>query len=138
MLRSSGYPNGFPQTTRAAFVKESAQLVIDYELPTIDVVPQVERYRFARIQDEVTHTIRSAKARSEIYADVLAQTVLRSLNEIYQFDIGQQVQTVVLNAHVSTVDSGTGKPIRPCLITVRTTGDEFLNLDLSASIHLPA
>jgi restriction system protein len=131
VLQNSGYPNGFPQTTRAAFVKESAQLVIDYELPTIDVVPQVEKYRFARIQDEVTHTIRSAKARSAIYADVLAQTALRSLHEIYQSDIGQHVQTVVLNAHVSTVDPGTGKPIRPCLITVRTSRDEFLNFDLS-------
>jgi restriction system protein len=131
VLQNSGYPNGFPQTTHAAFVKESAQLVIDYELPTIDVVPHVERYRFVKTDGEVTQTIRSAKARSAIYVDLIAQTVLRSLYEVYHFDIGQQVQTVVLNAHVSTVDRGTGKPIRPCLITVRATRDEFLDLDLS-------
>jgi restriction system protein len=62
---------------------------------------------------------------------VLAQTVLRSLHEIYQSDVGQHIQVVVLNAHVSTVNPGTGKPIRPCLITVRTTRDEFRNLDLA-------
>jgi restriction system protein len=132
VLQNSSYPDGFPQTTRAAFVKESAQLVVDYELPTMDdVAPQVEKYRFVKSQREVAEIKHSAKARSAIYADVLAQTVLRSLHEIYQSDIGQHIQSVVLNAHVSTVDAGTGKPIRPCLITVRTTRDEFLHLDLA-------
>jgi len=40
------------------------------------------------------------------------------------------VETVVFNGLVDTIDPATGQPVRPCLITVRTTRDTFQAIDL--------
>jgi restriction system protein len=40
------------------------------------------------------------------------------------------VDSVVLNGHVDMIDAATGRPIRPCLVTVRTTRSAFSEIDL--------
>jgi restriction system protein len=70
-------------------------------------------------------------AQAALYVETLAQAALRSLYEIYRADIEGHVETVAMNVHVESIDPGTGKQIRPCLVTVRTTRDEFLALNLA-------
>jgi restriction system protein len=132
VLQRSPYPDGFLQIAQAAYVKESLQLVVDFELPEMgDIVPDVEKFRYVKAQDAANPVKRSAKARASLYADALAQAVLRSVDEVYHSDTKRHVQSIVLNAHVETVAPGTGNLIRPCLVTVRTTRDEFLALNLA-------
>lgn len=52
------------------------------------------------------------------------------LSELLRADEATTADTVVLNGHVHTTDERTGRPIHPCLVTVRTTRDQFLALDL--------
>lgn len=73
---------------------------------------------------------RNEKVRQAIYSNVIAQTVLRCLYEIFHADKQEVVETAVLNAHVSTVDPATGHKIHPCLVSVRTSRDRFLDLML--------
>ena len=41
VLGSSSYPENFPQHAKIAYVPESKQLVIEYDLPSFEVVPEV-------------------------------------------------------------------------------------------------
>jgi restriction system protein len=53
VLERSQYPEGLPQKFSVAFTKASKQLVVEYELPTIDIVPAVMEFRYNRSQDEI-------------------------------------------------------------------------------------
>jgi restriction system protein len=131
VLAVSQYPDGFPQQHKVAYVPESRQLVIEMDLPTFDVVPDVAEYRYVKAKDEITSKARPASQRRTLYADIVAQVTLRSVYEMLRADRGGHVESIVFNGHVDTIDPRTGQPTHPCLITLRTTRDLFESLDLA-------
>ena len=146
VLEASQYPEGFPQRFRLAFVPESKQLVVEYMLPGYDCVPAVAEFKYVRAGDKVTERSRPVKERFELYKSVVAQVTVRALHELFEADRAGIVETIVFNGHVEAVNTATGKTERPCLVTVMTSRDKFLDrdftrvdclaclLDLSASV----
>jgi restriction system protein len=131
VLAASQYPEGFPQRHKVAYVPESKQLVIEMDLPTFDVVPEVSEYRYVKAKDEITPKSRPATQSRTLYASVVAQVTLRSVCELFRADRAGYLESVVFNGHVDTIDPRTGQPTHPCLITLRTTNDLFDGLDLA-------
>jgi restriction system protein len=131
VLESSVYPDGFPQHAKLAYVPESKQLVIEYDLPSTDIVPDVAAYKYVKSKDEISSSPRSAAQRKALYAAVIAQVAVRTLHEIFEADRNGNIETIVFNGYVDTIDPGTGRSVRPCLVTVRTTREVFVQLDLS-------
>lgn len=131
VLEASRYPEGFPQEFRFAYVPESRQAVIEYELPTADVVPAVKAYRYVKASDTIAESARPQTQIKALYAAVVAQVSIRTLYELFRSDKGRHIDTVVFNGVVDTTDPGSGRRIRPCLVTVRTTRESFGELDLS-------
>jgi restriction system protein len=131
VLGSSPYPDDIPQTAAAQYQKESKQLIVAYDLPPYEsLIPTQKAFKYVKTSDSVTEMPRPESQRRALYTDVVSQIVLRSIREIYAADSGSHVDTIVFNAYVNAIDRGTGKPIRPCIITVRTSRDIFDNLDL--------
>ena len=79
VLESSNYPEALSPQTRLAYVPESKQLVIEYELPTFTVIPEIAAYKFAKTTDKVTATNRPTAHRKTLYGSVIAEITLRSL-----------------------------------------------------------
>jgi restriction system protein len=131
VVEASDYPEGFPQHAKIAYVPESKQLVIEYDLPLFDVIPEVGLYKYAKTKDEVTETARPLAQRKALYSSVVAQITLRTLYELFKADRMGHVDIIVFNGYVTSIDKGTGRPVRTCLITVRTNRDIFMQLDLS-------
>ena len=131
VLQASSYPEGFPQQAKLAYVPESKQLVVEYTLPGYSVVPEVASYKYVKARDEITTTSRPAAQRKALYSSVVAQLTIRTIHELFEADRAGNVETVVFNGYVDTLDPGTGRSIRPCLVTVRTTRDTFQQIDLS-------
>ncbi len=131
VLEASGYPKSFPRRAKLAYLPESLQLVVEYDFPIIECIPEEASYRYVKNKDEILSITRSASQRRTLYASVLAQVCLRTIHEIFEADRSGNVASLVFNGHVDTVDAGTGKEIHPCLITVRTSHDHFLSIDLS-------
>ncbi|WP_410568738.1 restriction endonuclease [Amycolatopsis sp. cmx-4-61] len=131
VLANSDYPEKFPQQYRLAYIPESTQLVVEYELPNLTCVPAVREYKYVKSKDEVTSTARPVREIKALYGSVVAQIALRTLHEIFEADRAGLVDTVVFNGMVTTTDPGTGKEVRPCLVTVRTTREVFADLDLA-------
>ena len=63
------------------------------------------------------------------YASVIAQTALRVVERSSKPTVAPH-RTIVLNGMVVTNDPATGRAIRPCLLTLRTTRETFAELDL--------
>lgn len=131
VLSSSAYPDNFPQHAKIGYVPESKQLVVEYDLPSMEVVPEISTYKYNKTKDEVTQTMRPIAQRKALYSSVIAQVTLRTLKELFKADRAGYLDTIVFNGYVETIDRGTGRPIRTCLITVRTSRDTFTALDLS-------
>jgi restriction system protein len=131
VLSSSPYPSCFPAERKVAYIQESKQLIVEFELPTLeDGIPGVEKFRYVKKTDEIIESQRPSKARHTLYSNAIAQAVLRCLFDIFYGDTQAVVETAVVNAHVLTTDPATGHRIHPCLVSVRTSRDRFLDLQL--------
>ncbi|MDG4831205.1 restriction endonuclease [Solwaraspora sp. WMMD1047] len=130
VLGNSVYPDDFPQRYRLAYVPESRQIVVEYHLPTIDVIPSVREYRYVAAGDEVLTSPRPAQEIRERYADLLGQVTLRTVHELFEADRSRLVETIVFNGMVDATDPRTGQSVRPCLVTLRTTRDTFVPIVL--------
>jgi restriction system protein len=131
VLQRSSYPDCFPQQFKLAYVPDSRQLVVEYELPAVDAVPVVKSYRYVKSSDSVTESARPAAQIRSTYASVVAQVTLRTVHELFEADRGRFLDVVVFNGVVDTIDRGSGKKVRPCIVTLRTTRDTFGELDLA-------
>jgi restriction system protein len=131
VLERSDYPDGFPQEFRLAYMPESKQLVIEYELPTVAIIPSILEYRYVKARDEITEKPRKVGEVRELYQDIVAAVALRSIHEVIEADQGNHLEVLCFNGFVQTVDPATGRDIRPHLISVRTTREKFCEIDLS-------
>lgn len=131
VLAASQYPESFPQTHKVAYVPESRQLVVEFDLPAFSVVPEAAEYRYVKTKDEITTKARPATQRKALYTSVVSQVALRTVHEMFEADQVGHVDSVVFNGYVDAVDPRTGKAVRPCLITIRTSRDVFGDLDLA-------
>ncbi|GAC1374125.1 MAG: restriction endonuclease [Ktedonobacteraceae bacterium] len=130
VLSASTYPEGFPQHTKLAYIPESKQLVVEYDLPPFEIIPEVGTYKYIKAKDSITESTRPLAQRKSLYASVIAQITLRTLNELLKADRMGLLDVLVFNGYVESVDRGTGHSIRTCLITVRTNRDVFTELHL--------
>lgn len=117
--------------SKLAYIPESKQLVIEYNFPTIDIVPAVGQYKYVKQSDSISEVPRPINARKQLYSSVIAQETLRVIYTIFTLDVRDQIDTIVFNGYIDTVDPGTGRSVRPCVITLRTSKDEFQSLNLS-------
>ena len=53
------------------------------------------------------------------------------MHELFESNRAGHFDSVVFNGHVDTIDPRTGQPVRPCLVTLRSTRDAFAALDLA-------
>jgi len=131
IFENSDYPEKFPAKWQLRYVPESRQLIVNFDLPNIDdIVPLVERYKYTKSSDEIGETKKTQKVRQNLYAAVVPQVVLRRLYEVFTSDCEKVVDVVTVSAFVEAVDPSNGQRVRPCLVSVRTTRDEFEKLDL--------
>ncbi len=131
VLDCSEYPDKFPQEFRVAYVSESKQLIIDYQLPSMSIVPNLVEYKYVKAKDEIQSKPRKPKDVREQYEDLLMAVTLRSIHEVFEADQEGHLEIVTFNAYVEGVDAATGKDIRPYLISLRTTKDQFNEIDLA-------
>ena len=130
-LDGSELPDGFYLEHRIAYMPENRQLVLDYRMPTLDeVIPAIERYKYVKARDCIEEVARSTRSQQMLYTDLVAQLTLRVTSEAFRADQDGIIFGIVFNAFVDTIDRATGQQIRPYLVSLRTTREQFSGLDL--------
>ena len=56
VLQRSRYPDGFLQQAKVAYIAESRQLLVEYDFPLLNVVPEVSAYRYIKAKNEIAST----------------------------------------------------------------------------------
>ncbi|MBF6560236.1 MAG: restriction endonuclease [Candidatus Binataceae bacterium] len=129
-LKAHPEPEGFPEKFKLGYAPESKQLVIEYDIPTFEIVPEVLSHKYVKAQNAIVPVARSLAERRRLYSQLVASIALRVLNIIFSSDHPTHIDTLVFNGYVETIDRGTGHQVRKCIVTLRTTRDVFMSVDL--------
>ncbi|MEU0840060.1 restriction endonuclease [Streptomyces sp. NPDC005962] len=124
------WPEGPPREMSAAYDPAARQLVVDWELPRYDIVPETKSVRYMPSADEDRETARPATQRRALYRDVLAQCVLLALRDLFAADASGALESVALNGFVDDHDPATGHRARIVLATVTVSRTDFAALRL--------
>jgi restriction system protein len=131
VLGRDDLPEGFPEVSRVAYIAESRQLVVERDVPAVEVVPPVTGFRYVKSRDVIESSPRPPSQTRTLYASLVAQMALRTLHTLFAADRAARVDSAVVNLAVDTIDPSTGRKIRPCLLTVRAAKDAFTQIDLT-------
>jgi restriction system protein len=124
-------PEGLRGEWRAVFAPETRELVVEMDLPGQEVVPAVAQFRFkAATPAAVVPQPRKEAEVKQQYSRLVARLALRAINEVLAAGPPSLVDVVAFNGHVRSKDRATGKAIRPCLVSVRSSRDDFEDLVL--------
>ncbi|MFJ7332431.1 restriction endonuclease [Streptomyces sp. NPDC101116] len=130
LYASTAWPEGFPRQVAAAYDAAGRQLVLDWELPGYGVVPEAKSVKYMYGQDQFKDTARPVTQRRALYREVLAQSVLLVLHQLFTADEYGVLDSVALNGFVDAHDPATGRRACVFLVTVMAPRAAFTDLHL--------
>lgn len=131
VLSASHYPDYFPQEFDLDYVPTAKTLIVDYQLPSPDDLPRLKGVKYIANRDDFEEQFLSESKASKLYEDVLYQIVLRTVHELFEADAISALDAVVCNGMVTAVDRTTGKPVTSCVLSLRASRAEFLEINLA-------
>ncbi|GGV15141.1 hypothetical protein GCM10010275_65550 [Streptomyces litmocidini] len=136
LFASTAWPEGFPREVSAAYDRAGRGLVLDWDLPGYEVVPGAKGVKYLPSTDQEREVPRPVTQRRALYRDVLAQSVLLAVRELFAADRFGALDGVALNGYVSGVNPATGLDARVCVasVVVERQAFERLNLELVAAV----
>ena len=106
-------------------------LNIGLRLPTMDeIVPRVDRYRYARRRDEIVSQPCPPEKRLGLYRSVVAQLALLALHAAFTASPAAWIDAVALDVFAVGIDPATGRTTRSTLARARVGRATFAALDL--------
>lgn len=99
-------------------------------MPPYDVVPEAKSVRYVPSQDQDKETARPATQRRALYREVLAQSALLVLHQLFAADEYGILDSVALNGFVDAPDPATGRQSHIFLATVMAGRSGFTELHL--------
>jgi len=87
VLARSEYPFSFSRDYQIEYNSETKLLALDYQLPTIDIVPVLKEEKFIKSRAEVKKTYITEKQQKEIYESLLYKMTVRTIHEIFESDV---------------------------------------------------
>lgn len=130
LYASTAWPEALPRQVAAAYDQAARQLVLDWELPRYEVVPEAKSVRYVPSTDQDRETARPATQRRALYRDLLAQCVLLVVRDLYAADEFGVLDSVVVNGFVDAHDPVTGLEAQLVLVTVSAARSAFEGLRL--------
>ncbi|MFE7573543.1 restriction endonuclease [Streptomyces sp. NPDC057521] len=130
LYASTGWPDELPRQVAAAYDSGARQLVLNWELPRYDVVPEAKSVRYMINADQEKESPRPVTQRRALYRDVLAQCLLLVLRDLFAADEFGALESVALNGFVDDHDPATGRRMPMFLGTVMATRADFAELHL--------
>ncbi|MGW6745044.1 restriction endonuclease [Streptomyces sp. NPDC055025] len=130
LYASTGWPEDLPRQVSAAYDSGARQLVLNWELPKYDVVPEAKSVRYMINADQEKESPRPVTQRRALYRDVLAQCLLLVLRDLFAADEFGALESVALNGFVDDHDPTTGRRAPMFLGTVMAPRSTFAELRL--------
>ena len=130
VLANSKYPIDFDKNCDFLYQPQNGLLVVDYFLPNQEVMPSIKELKYVVSRDELNEVPIAEATKTKLYDVFLYQVTLRTLYELFEADQANAITSIVLNGWVSYIDKATGHETKSCILSVQTTKDVYLALNL--------
>jgi restriction system protein len=131
VLEFSKFRDGSPREFDLEYVPESKILIVDHALPAPDDLVRVKEVKYVKASNEFVEVLFSENELNHIYDDVLYQTCLRTLHELFSADTAGALSAIVFNGWVESVDKATGQDAKGCVMSVQAKKEEFQKINLA-------
>ncbi|WP_030204423.1 restriction endonuclease [Streptomyces sp. NRRL S-87] len=131
LYASTAWPAELPRRLTAAYDCAARQLVVSWELPRYDVVPEARLVKYLPSVDQERETARPVTQRRALYRGTLAQCVLLVPHALFAADEYGVLDSVVVNGFVDDHDPVTGRRSEVVVATVTTSRSTFAGLHLA-------
>jgi len=131
VLDNSKYPDEFPKNFELEYNPETRILIIEYQLPSIDVFPTVKEVKFIASRNELKEYHISQTQLNKMFDSSLYKITLRTIHEIFEADAADAVDAVSFNGWVESVNKATGKEENNCILSIQVKKEEFSTIDLA-------
>ncbi|MFJ6783496.1 restriction endonuclease [Streptomyces yangpuensis] len=130
LYTSTAWPEALPRQVAAAYDPAKRELVLDWELPGYTVVPEARSVQYLPSTDQDKVKPRPVTERRGLYRDLLAQSLLLVVREMYAADEFGVLDAVVVNGFVDCPDPVTGQEAQFVLASVPAPRSTFTGLRL--------
>lgn len=131
ILDNSDYPFDHNKKVYVQYINDSRELVINYLLPKMDIIPPIKEYHYIKMKDEIGIKERSLNEIRDMYKDVIFSITIRTIYEGFNSYVKEHIDSIVFNGYVQDLNTSTNKDMNPCIISLRTFKDDFNKIDLS-------
>lgn len=131
VLTNSFYPDFFNQDFEIDYNVKNRTLIIDFQLPNIEKLPKTKEIKYFVTKDEFSESFINEKELNSLYDELIYQVTLRTHHEIYESDVISAIDSVVFNGWVEFIDKAIGQLTNSCIVSLQTSKDEFLAINLS-------
>jgi restriction system protein len=131
VLSFSRFADGFPREFDLEYIPETKILIVDHPLPAPDDLVRIKEIKYVKASNEFLEMLLSDNEFNHIYDDVLYQTCLRTLHELFDADAVGALSAVVFNGWVESVDKATGRDTKGCVLSVQARKEEFQKINLA-------
>lgn len=130
VLSNSEYPDYFPQEFDIDYNPINKTLIVEYVLPDISDMPTLKEVKYIATKDEYKESFITDAAVRKIYDKLLYDITLRSIHELFEADAINAIDSLVFNGWVNTINKATGKQENICILSVQTSKEEFIDINL--------
>jgi restriction system protein len=131
-LSRSKYPDYFPKEFDVEYLNEARRLIVDYELPSVEVMPRTREVKYVKTRNEFVEKYLTERQTNELYDSLCYQLCLRTVHEVIEADYIDVIHSVAFNGWVQFVSPETGKEVRSCILSIHVTKEQFLEINLAA------
>lgn len=131
VLENSDYDGLFEKSFSIQYEPNQKLLKVEYRLPTQAELPCVKGVKFNKITGEFPETRISEREARSNFENVSYQITLRTLHELFEADVSENVESILFNGVVEFVDPRTGQEQAACILSVLTSRTQFERIDLA-------
>ncbi|HKJ88592.1 MAG TPA: restriction endonuclease, partial [Gammaproteobacteria bacterium] len=131
VLSHSQYPYYFPQDWILEYRPDTKMLLVSYQLPAPENLPQAESYKYIKARDQIEEKPLKQTEIDKLYESVIYQICIRTLHELFEADQIDALESVVFNGVVTNTNPATGQEETKTILSVSATKEEFERFDLS-------
>ncbi|HUI29008.1 MAG TPA: restriction endonuclease [Candidatus Acidoferrales bacterium] len=132
VLSNSHYPDYFPKEFDLDYNLETKILIVEYSLPSRDVMPTIKEVKYVQSRNELVESYLTESTVDKLYDNLIYQITLRTIHELYEADVINALDSIVFNGWVESIDKATGKHVNACILSVQANRSEFLSINLAS------
>ncbi len=130
VLDNASLPDAFPNNYELDYNPDNKILIIEYELPSIEDLPNIKEVKYLASKNELKEVYLTENQLNSVYDEALYKIALRILEEIFSADVINALDAISFNGWVKAINKGTGKEENNCILTIQAKKEEMQKIDL--------